>query len=47
MKYSLSISNCDEEISGLSHSIAFLYFFAFFAEGFLPVFHIFWNSDLR
>jgi len=29
MKCSLDISNCLEEISILSHSIVFLYFFAF------------------
>ena len=32
MKYSLSISNFLEEISRLSHSIVFLYFFALIAE---------------
>ena len=36
MKYSLDISNFLEEISSLSHSIAFLYFFALITyEGFL------------
>ena len=36
MKYSLSISNFLEEISSLSHSIFFLYFFALITEeGFL------------
>ena len=30
MKYFLGISNILEEISGLSHSIVFLYFFALF-----------------
>ena len=36
MKYSLGISNFLEEISGLSHSIVFLYFFALIPEeGFL------------
>ena len=36
MKYSLGISNFIEEISSLSHSIIFLYFFALIAEeGFL------------
>ena len=36
MKYSLSISNFLEEISSLSHSIVFLYFFALITElGFL------------
>ena len=37
MKYSLGISNYLEEISSLSHSIVFLYFFALITEeGFLP-----------
>ena len=36
MKYSLRISNFLEEISSLSHSIIFLYFFALISEeGFL------------
>ena len=36
MKYSLVISNFLEEISSLSHSIVFLYFFALITdEGFL------------
>ena len=36
MKYSLGISNFLKEISGLSHSIVFLYFFALITEkGFL------------
>ena len=36
MEYSLDISNFLAEISSLSHSIVFLYFFAlFFEEGFL------------
>ena len=36
MKYSLGISNVLEEISSLSHSVVFLYFFALIAEeGFL------------
>ena len=36
MKYSLGISNVLEEISSLSYSIVFLYFFALIAEeGFL------------
>ena len=33
MKCSLGISNFPEEISSLSHSIVFLYFFALMAEG--------------
>ena len=32
MKYSLGISNFLEEISSLSHSIVFLYFFALSTE---------------
>ena len=32
MKFSLGISNFLEEISGLSHSIVFLYFFALITE---------------
>ena len=36
MKYSLGIPNFLEEISSLSHSVVFLYFFAMIAEeGFL------------
>ena len=36
MKCSLGISNCLEEISSLSHSVVFLYFFALITEeGFL------------
>ena len=36
MKYSLGISNFLEEISSLSHSVVFLYFFALITEeGFL------------
>ena len=36
MKYSLGITNFLEEISSLSHSVVFLYFFALIAEeGFL------------
>ena len=38
MKYPLGISNCLEDISNLSHSIVFLYFFALITEeGFLTV----------
>ena len=33
MKCSLGISNFLEEISSLSHSVVFLYFFALIAEG--------------
>ena len=36
MKYSLGISNFPEEVSSLSHSVVFLYFFALITEeGFL------------
>ena len=39
MQYSLGISNFLEEISSLSHSIVFLYFFALITEvGFLMLF---------
>ena len=42
MKYSFGISNFLEEISSLSHSIVFLYFFALIAEeGFLISLRIF------
>ena len=45
MKYSLGISNFLEEISGLSHSIVFLYYFALIIEeGFLSLLAILWNS---
>ena len=37
-----------EEISSLSHSIVFLYFFALIPEeGFLPLLAILWNSAFR
>ena len=46
MKCSLGISNFLEEISSLSHSIVFLYFFALIPEeGFLI--SILWNSAFR
>ena len=45
MKHSLGISNFLEEISGLSHSIVFLYYFALIIEeGFLSLLAILWNS---
>ena len=48
MKCSLGISNFLEEISSLSHSVVFLYFFALIAEeGFLISFAILWNSAFR
>jgi len=46
MTCSLGISNFLEEISSLSHSIVFLYFFALITEeGFLCYF--FWNSAFK
>ena len=48
MKYSLGISHFLEEISSLSHSVVFLYFFALIAEeGFLILLAILWNSAFR
>ena len=48
MKCSLGISNFLEEISSLSHSIIFLYFFALIAEeGFLISPWFFWNSAFK
>ena len=46
MKCSLGISNFPEEISSLSHSIVFLYFFALITEEgfFLSLLDILWNS---
>ena len=45
MKYCLGISNFLEEISSLSHSIVFLYFFSLITEeGFLA---ILWNSAFK
>ena len=38
MKWSLGISNFLEEISSLSHSIVFLYFFALIAEQYSMLF---------
>ena len=47
MKCSLGIPNF-LEISSLSHSIVFLYFFALITEeGFLSLLTIFWNSAFR
>ena len=46
MKYSLGISNFLKEISSLSHSIVFLYFFALISEeGFLI--SLLWNSAFK
>ena len=48
MKCSLGISNFLEEISSLSHSIVFFYFFALITvEGFLISLAILWNSEFR
>ena len=48
MKCSLGISNFLEEISSLSHSIVFLYFFALITEkAFLSVLAILWNSAFK
>ena len=54
MKYSLGISNFLEEISSLSQSIVFLYFFALITEEdsdlsllFLSLLAILWNSAFR
>ena len=48
MKCSLGISNFLEEISSLSHSIIFLYFFTLITEeGFLIFLAILWNSAFK
>ena len=50
MKISVGISNFLEEISSLSHSIVFLYFFALIRSlrnTFLSLLPIFWNSAFR
>ena len=48
MKCSLCISNFLEEISSLSHSVVFLYFFALITEeAFLSLLAILWNSAFR
>ena len=48
MKYSLGISNFLEEISSLSHSVVFLYFFALIAEEtFLSLLDILQNSAFK
>ena len=44
MKYFIGISKFLEEISSLSHSIVFLYFFALIAEEGFFVLAILWNS---
>jgi len=48
MKCPLGISNFLEEISSLSHSVVFLYFFALIArKAFLSLLAILWNSAFR
>ena len=48
MKCSLGISNFLEEISSLSNSVVFLYFFALIAEeAFLSFLAILWNSAFK
>ena len=48
MKSSLGIYNFLEEISSLSHSIVFLYFFALITEeGFLSLLALLWNSAFK
>ena len=48
MRCSLGISNFPEEISSLSHSVVFLYFFALLTEeGFLIFLAILWNSAFK
>ena len=48
MKYSLGISNFLEEISSLSHSVVFLYFFdCSLRKSFLSLFAVFWNSAFK
>ena len=44
MKCSLGVSNFLEEISSLSHSVVFLYFFALITEEGLSFLAILWNS---
>ena len=47
MKISRGIFNFLEEISSLSHSIVFLYFFALIAEGGLSLLAILWSSAFK
>ena len=47
MKCSPGISNFLAEISSLSHSVLFLYFFALIAEEGLSLLAILWNSAFR
>ena len=47
MKCSLGISNFLEELSSLSHSVVFLYFFAKTQEVFLSLLAVLWNSAFR
>ena len=47
MKCSLGVSNFLEEISSLSHSVVFLYFFALITEEGLSFLAILWNSAFK
>ena len=47
MECPLGISNFPEDISSLSHSIVFLYFFELITEAFLSLLAILWNSAFR
>ena len=48
MKCSLGISNFLEQISSVSHSVVFLYFFSLIIEeGFLSLLAILWNSAFK
>src|SRR5574342_1406151 len=48
MKWSLGVSNFLQDISSLSHSVVFLYFFALITEkAFLSLLAILWNSAFR
>ena len=47
MECPLGISNFPEDISSLSHSIVFLYFFELITEAFFSLLAILWNSAFR
>ena len=47
MKFSLGISNFLEEITGLSHSIVFLYLYWSLRKAFLSLLAILWNSAIK
>ena len=47
MKYSVGVSHFLEEISSLSHSIAFIYLFALFTEEGFLISAILWNSEFK